>query len=182
MSKKFSILFTFLAMIMAGTSCIKEKLELTYTSQEDKIDKYIEAAIKKDTTATVVRNNGSNRLILVHGEGEELGENGQIAFYYAGYTFNGNVSSSNLFVTNHEQTAIDANLGLTDAQYELYEINMADAQLIEGLRNGLLGVKGGEECEILFSGKYGFGNETFGLIPANSALLYKIWVVSISND
>lgn len=182
MNKRISILITFLVIAMTGTSCIKEKLELAYTSQEDKIDKYIEAAIKKDTTATVVRKNGSNRLTLVHGEGEELGENGQIAFYYAGYTFNGSISSSNLFVTNHEQTAIDARLELTDAQFELYEINMADAQLIEGLRNGLLGVKGGEECEILFSGKYGFGNETFGLIPANSALLYKIWVVSISND
>ena len=182
MNKNKSIITAILAILMAGTSCIKEKLELAYNNQEDRIDKYIEAAIKKDTTAAVVRNNGSNRLILVHGEGEELGEKGQIAFYYAGYTFNGSVSSSNLFVTNHEQTAIDAKWDLTDAQFDLYEINMADAQLLEGLRNGLLGVKGGEECEILFSGKYGFGNETFGIIPPNSALLYKIWVVSISNE
>jgi FKBP-type peptidyl-prolyl cis-trans isomerase len=47
---------------------------------------------------------------------------------------------------------------------------------------GLEGVKAGEECEIIFSGKYGFGNKAFGMIPAKSALLYKIWVVSISND
>ena len=44
------------------------------------------------------------------------------------------------------------------------------------------GVKAGEECEIIFSGKYGFGNDSFGIIPANSALLYKIWVISISNE
>jgi FKBP-type peptidyl-prolyl cis-trans isomerase len=43
-------------------------------------------------------------------------------------------------------------------------------------------VKGGEECQILFTGKYGFGNKAFGIIPANSALVYKIWVESISND
>ena len=36
------------------------------------------------------------------------------------------------------------------------------------------GVKAGEECEILFCGKYGFGNSTFGIIPANSALAFKI--------
>ena len=36
--------------------------------------------------------------------------------------------------------------------------------------------------EIIFSGKYGFGKKTFGIIPANSALLYKIWVHSISNE
>jgi FKBP-type peptidyl-prolyl cis-trans isomerase len=43
-------------------------------------------------------------------------------------------------------------------------------------------VKAGEECEILFCGKYGFGNSTFGIIPANSALAFKIWVVSVSNE
>jgi FKBP-type peptidyl-prolyl cis-trans isomerase len=62
------------------------------------------------------------------------------------------------------------------------EINITDSELIEGLRNGLMGVKAGEECEILFSGKYGFGNKTFGMIPAKSALLYKIWVVSVTNE
>ena len=59
---------------------------------------------------------------------------------------------------------------------------MTDVHLVEGLRNGLLGVRTGEECEILFSGKYGFGNEIFGTIPVNSALLYKIWVVGVSNE
>ena len=54
--------------------------------------------------------------------------------------------------------------------------------LLEGLRNGLIGVRSGEECEIAFSGKYGFGNEIFGTIPVNSALLYKIWVIGVSNE
>ena len=61
-------------------------------------------------------------------------------------------------------------------------MNMADDELIEGLKNGLMGVKSGEECQILFSGKYGFGKKPFGIIPANSALLYEIWVVAVSND
>ena len=59
---------------------------------------------------------------------------------------------------------------------------MSDAKLIPGLKDGLLGVKAGEECEILFSGKYGFGNENFGIIPANSAQLWTIWVVGVAND
>ena len=59
---------------------------------------------------------------------------------------------------------------------------MTDATLIEGLRKGLIGVQPGEECEIVFSGKYGFGNEEFGIIPVNSALLYEIWVEAVSND
>ena len=55
-------------------------------------------------------------------------------------------------------------------------------ELLEGLRKGLEGVRAGEECEIMFSGKYGYGNKTFGIIPATSALLYKIWVVGVSNE
>ena len=87
-----------------------------------------------------------------------------------------------MFVTNHQATAEQAGWNLTDADYQLYEINIGETKLIPGLRDGLLGVKAGEECEILFSGKYGFGNEDFGIIPANSALLYKIWVVGVAND
>ena len=54
--------------------------------------------------------------------------------------------------------------------------------MLDGLKNGLIGVQAGEECEILFTAKYGYGNRTFGIIPANSALLYKIWVIGVSNE
>ena len=73
-------------------------------------------------------------------------------------------------------------MDLTDPEYVLMEINISEAKLLDGLRKGLMGVRAGEECEILFTGKYGFGNDTFGMIPAKSALLYKIWVVSVTND
>ena len=164
---------------LAFSSCVKSKLEVTYNSQESKIESYI--AGKGDTYRSI-RNGGANRLVLKEGEGEELQGNGFVSFYYAGYKFTGNFSASNLFVTNHQATAEQSGWSLTDADYQIYEINLGDARLIQGLKDGLLGVKAGEECEILFSGKYGFGNEKFGIIPANSALLYKIWVVGVAND
>ena len=168
------------ALALLGTvSCTKSKLEVTYNNQESKIDSYIS---NKGDEYRSVRNGGANRLVLKEGEGEELRQNGFVSFYYAGYTFNGSVSSSNMFVTNHQATAEQAGWNLTDADYQIYEINLGEARLIPGLKDGLLGVKAGEECEILFSGKYGFGNEKFGIIPANSALLYKIWVVGVAND
>lgn len=166
-------------MVMTVTGCMKSKLETTYNSQESRIDSYING---KGEGYRVVRNGGANRLVLTEGSGEELGHNGYVSFYYAGYVFNGSVSSSNLFITNHQATAEQAGWDLTDAGYELYEINLGDARLVQGLKDGLYGVKAGEECEIIFSGKYGFGNENFGIIPANSALLYKIWVAGVSND
>ena len=184
-------------LCFAASSCMKEKLKTTYNSQEDSIDKYITSNMYEkrsgvsektgnDTTWTdtlrVVYNGGANRLVLNEGIGEELKPGGKIAFYYAGYTFKGNKSISNLFTTNRKETAAEAKWNLTDAQYELFQIDMSETVLSDGLRQGLIGVRSGEECEILFSGKYAFGDNDFGIIPANSALLYHIWVEAVSNE
>lgn len=187
MTKRIFILAAALAC-MATASCVKEQLEVTYNKQETQIDSYISknTTVKNEEGGTdtlrVVRNGGSNRLVTVEGTGEELRADGHLGFYYAGYTFNGSVSVSNMFGTNHQATAEQAGWNLTDPDYALMEINITEAELLDGLRNGLMGVKAGEECEIIFSGKYGFGNKAFGMIPAKSALLYKIWVVSVTNE
>jgi hypothetical protein len=71
---------------------------------------------------------------------------------------------------------------LTDADYGLLTLDISSADLIDGLRDGLTGVRSGEHCEILFSGKYGFGKRPFGIVPANTALLFEIWVEAVSNE
>lgn len=218
---RITIILAAALTVLTINACVKSKLELTYNSQESKIDSYLNSKmlVKRDTSWTdtlgfkldttaledggiridtswtvekhdttwtdtlrVIRSGGANRIVFKEGEDEELKKDGFVSFYYAGYTFNGSFSSSNLFVTNRQETAEQAGWNLTDADYQIYEINLADARLIPGLKDGLPGVRAGEECEIIFSGKYGFGNEEFGIIPANSALLYKIWVVGVAND
>lgn len=175
-----------------AASCIKEKLEATYTNQENKIDSYVSKKMYTTTTnedgetlpdtLRVVYRNGSNRLVLKEGTGEELNSKGTATIYYAGYVFDGNKSSSKLFTTNHQETATETGWTVEGEDYSIYRINMADTELIDGLKNGLLGVKSGEHCEIIFSGKYAFGKKTIGIVPANSAILYEIWVEAISND
>ena len=186
MNNYFKYLIITIILVISGTSCIKEKLQLTYTNQEAKIDQYINSNKYTDSSKSdslrVVYNGGSARLVLTEGTGEELNAKGSVAIYYAGYTFSGTKSKANLFITNHEDTAKDAGWNLTDEEYTIYQINMAETKLLEGLKSGLLGVKSGEHCQILFSGKYGFGNDEFGIIPKNSALLYEIWVEAVSND
>ncbi len=167
---------------IACSSCIKEKLEETYNKQEEQIDKYITGLLEKNETYTVTYNNGSSRLTTLAGTGPGLDKNGSVSFYYAGYTFKGSISSSGLFGTNHQETAESSKWNLADPDYSLMEINLGEGDLLEGVRNGLLGVQAGEECEILFSGKHGFGNSAFGMIPARSALAFRIWVVGVSND
>lgn len=204
MNKVINIL-AIIALCIAGSSCIKEKLEETYTKQETNIDNYLsknntarrDSSIMeinpetgdttyRDTTVTdtlrIVYNGGSARLVKKEGSGEQLSSSGAVSFYYAGYIFKNGVSNSNLFATNHKKTAEDARFELTDQDFELMEADMSEADFLTGLRNGLIGVRAGEECEILFSAKYGYGNKTFGIIPVNSALLYKIWVVGVSNE
>ena len=166
------------------TSCDKSALELKYADQDKRIDQYIEGLIKQnnlDSTA-IVRNGGSNRIVVKEGTGEALQDGGTISFYYAGYIFNGNISKNNLFYTNSSQTAIEAGWAEEGASYDVKTMTLDKKSMVEGLYNGLQGVRAGEECMIVFTGKYGFGKKQNGIIPANSALAYQIWVESISNE
>ena len=180
MMKTIRTIILLATVMMLGTSCVKEKLTLAYNKQEESIDKYVANSLKDEVRVTY--NNGSARLTLKEGEGEELKADGSVAFYYAGFTFKGSLTAASMFGTNHEPTAQAYKWNVTDPDYNALEVNLKDGRLLEGVRNGLVGVKAGEECEILFCGKYGFGNSTFGIIPANSALAFKIWVVSVSNE
>lgn len=187
--KKAIILLVLLSV--AAASCVKEKREATYNAQESKIDQYItsnmyvkstENGENKTDTLRVVYNGGTCRLVTTEGAGEALMENGTVTLYYAGYSFSGSKSYTNMFATNRQETAAAAKWELTDPEYALCTIHMNDTEIIEGLRRGLIGVKSGEVCQILFSGKYGFGKKPLGIVPANSALLYEIWVEGVSNE
>ena len=171
-----------LAALLCLAGCNKASLETTYNKQESHIESFINSLASKSDTLRVEHTDGSHRAIVAEGEGEELGEKGNIVFYYAGYSFKGSVSPSNLFSTNRSEIAQSAGFSLSEEQAMPVMLNLGEDELVEGLRNGLRGVKGGEDCYILFSGKYGFGKKAFGTIPANSALAYHVWVESVSND
>ena len=172
----------FSLVLIALFSCTKAKLEESYASQESKIDTFVTKLVANDSTITVTTNNGANRVTLVEGTGDALKDGGTVSFYYAGYIFNGSLSSGNIFATNYEEFAQGQKWTITDGDYDILTMTLSSDKLLPGLKNGFIGAKGGEECYIIFSGKYGFGSSAFGTIPANSALLYHIWVQSISNE
>jgi len=165
-------------------SCTKESYKETWTKQETYIENFLTNQQNANEDYYVVSNSGSERLVVAEGSGEELAKDGTVSFYYAGYVLTGaSVSNSNLFATNREATADAASWSVTDSTaYQICTVKLSESGFVEGLKNGLLGVKGGEECYILFSGQYGFGKRALGTIPANSALAYHIWVESISNE
>ena len=179
------------ALLLAGLlpACNKEAVQQAYDKQETNIAKFVDTQLSKDTTATVTYKDGTVRVVMhdtLHREGllaDTLRTGGTVSFYYAGYTLTGStLSSSNLFATNDKKTADAAGWQLSDTTaFKILTITLDD-HLLDGLQRGLEGVRNQDECYILFSGKYAYGSHKQGTIPARSALVYHIWVNSISNE
>ena len=167
-----------------AASCGSKQLETTYDKQESNIQAIVNTLTKDQESATTDYNNGSVRVTLVHGDGEELKEGGAVSFYYAGFFISSSrISNSNLFATNYDTFANSVKWTVTDStSFDIRTINLAEDDIVEGLRNGLIGVRGGDECYVLFSGKHGFGKKKFANIPSRSALAYHLWIKSVTND
>ena len=185
MKKSSRILLAVLCIISA--SCGNKQLETAYDKQESNIQSIVNSLTKASETATTDYNNGSVRVTVVHGDGAELQEGGAVSFYYAGFYITGaQLSNGNLFATNYDTFASSVRWNVTDSTaFNIKTISLdkdyAD-DIVEGLRNGLPGVKAGDECYILFSGKHGFGKRKVANIPANAALAYHLWIKSVTND
>lgn len=183
------IRLTYLASLLLASaallvSCTKESRELMYANQEERIGQFVENQQSSNPDIRVVHNGGATRVVISEGEGVEATARGKVFVYYAGYNFSsGSVSNSYMFATNNKDFASSINWKLSDdtLMSEPLEIGLTDKGMLEGLRNGLEGVKEGEECYILFSGKYAFGKNKIGTIPANSPLAFRIWVQQVEN-
>lgn len=177
-----SIITALAGLLILATSCINARLDIAYAAQEEKIDTYIKTRLSQDSTFTVAYPGNATRLCTLEGNGEELREGGTVSFFYAGYKFTGSTpSTAGIFATNYESEAAKAGLSLDPDQLKLVTVDISESGFVQGLAEGLIGVKSGGEYEILFSGKYGYGNKVVGTIPANSALVYRIWVGGVSN-
>lgn len=170
------------------SSCSKEETKTIWSNQEELIDRFVSSELGKDATRYCVSNHGAQRIVLNSSElvqeKDSLASDGTVSFRFAGYTFKGSISINNLFATNDKELA--ENAGWTplsdESAFELMTMKLDDSSLIDGLRNGLEGVKKGEECYILFSSRYGYGKKGMGNIPGNTALIYHILVSDINNE
>ena len=187
--KKSSVILL-AAIVLAGLgACSKESLKATYDKQISYIEGFITAQMNADTNATLVRNGNAYRLTLhdtldrVLGPRESLLDGGKVSLYYACYTLTGNsLSAGNLVATNVKDIARQAGWNLSDTlRYKLDTLTL-DKSLVSGLQEGLRGVRQYDECVVLFTGEFGFGNTERGTIPARSALAYLFWIENIDNE
>ena len=164
--KKIVILFLGLVLM----SCAKQDREITLINQEADIDRYITSL---GENVTSVRNGGSVRVINNQGVGEEAVAGDSVYFYYAGYIFNNGPQA--LFDTNNKEVA-DKNSFDTNGEIKKGVIGRG---FISGLNTGLVGVKEGEVCNIIFSAKYGYNNDIVYNVPKLSPLFFEIWIERI---
>lgn len=164
-------------------SCTKQNREMMYSSQEAKIESFINGQTNSNPSYRVEYNAGSVRLVINEGQGVELNSRGKADILFAGYDFtNGSMNNSCMFATNNIDFALSSGWDISDSTvFTPLTIDLTDNGVIDGLRFGLEGVKEGEECYILFSGKYAFGKNSNGTIPANSPLAFRIWVRNVEN-
>lgn len=154
-------------ILFVTISCDKQDRENTYINQENSIDTYISSL---DGAYRIVRTNGSNRIVIEEGdEATSLEKGDSLHFFYSLYTF-----------ANRRGGLIYSNVGEIVRQYNIEadtlpkKILYGKDELINGLYNGLYGVRDGEKCYILFSAKYGYGNKEMFNVPKLTPLFFEV--------
>ncbi|MBO6096241.1 MAG: hypothetical protein J6P56_02875 [Bacteroidales bacterium] len=167
-------------------ACTKQSLQTTYDKQTTYIENFVSAQMKTDTNATLTRNGGAYRLTLhdtLSADRDSLLWGQKVALYYGCFTLtSASVSSSNLVSTNIQELAKKAGWSLSDTTIFKLDTITLDKNLLPGLADGLTGVQELDEGYILFTGKYGYGKNERGMIPALSALVYYFAIDEIFNE
>ena len=166
MKKFITALFALIIMV----SCTKEDRNNTIVNQEESIDRYITSL----SDVRVARNGGSNRIVYTEGQGEEAAAGDLIRFYYAGYIFSG--GKGTLFATNNPEVAEANSFPVSGGAVECV---LGPGALVSGLDAGLVGVKAGEKCDVVFSAKYGYNNTVVYNVPKMTPLIFEVWVEDI---
>lgn len=169
MSKK--IIYILVAIQFLFVACAKEDRDTQVANQEESIDSYLSALSGK----TIVRNSGSNRVIVISGTGEDVSQTGDsLYFHCSGYTFSS--GAGELFFTNDTAVARINNFKTTGSPIR---IRLGDGSVMPGLRKGLEGVRAGERCHIIFSSKYGYGNSQIYNVPKMTPLFFDVYIDKI---
>ena len=175
------IIIPALAFAFFASSCGKNENDV-YGQQEKNIESIVKSLTEQNAEATVDYLDGSIRVTVASGDGEALKDGGTVTFKYAGYQISGSsLSAGNLFITNDKDFAESSNWTVSDSTiFKTDTFLFNDDNFVKGLKTGMEGVKAGDECYVLFSGKYGFGKHTTGIVPGNSALAYHLWINGVS--
>lgn len=184
--KRSTLIFSAVLAAALVAACTKQSLQTTFDKQTTYIENFISARMKADTNATLTISGGAYRLTLhdtLPAQRDSLQRGCKVSLYYGCYTLtSASISTSNLVATNLKELAKQAGWTLSDTTRFKLDTLTLDSSLLTGLADGLVGVQPKDEGFILFTGKYGYGKNERGMIPALSALAYYFWIDEIFNE
>ena len=147
------------------------------SQQESAIDKFVETF----TDSRVVVEDGVWRVIMEEGVGTtEAAAGDSVRINYAAYIFNSGKGA--LYDTNVKSVANEAGLDMDFSVLQPKWVLVGRGKLLSGLDIGLISVKKGERCYIIFSSRHGFGNTQIGLVPKMSPLLIEVWIQDVKKN
>ena len=183
--RRIVMIISLLPVLLFASACSKS--QAVYDKQETVIDNLVQAILKSDENATVEYSGGVVKITMSTSTSAEtdpaLESGGTVKFYYGGYALtSASISASTLFATNLKELAEASGWNSADeSMYEEETVTIGKGEVVKGLETGLVGVRKGDECFILFSGKYGWGKHARGTVPARSATAWHIWVTDVAN-
>ncbi len=184
--KRSTLIFSAVLAAALVAACTKQSLQTTFDKQTTYIENFISARMKADTNATLTISGSAYRLTLhdtLPAQRDSLQRGCKVSLYYGCYTLtSASISTSNLVATNLKELAKQAGWTLSDTTRFKLDTLTLDSSLLTGLADGLVGVQPKDEGFILFTGKYGYGKNERGMIPALSALAYYFWIDEIFNE
>lgn len=165
---KFLLPVLFLLLVSCAKSLEDEKV----AEQNAAIERFL-----SEGSYTYQKANGVYYAVdsLAYGYKVALGDT--LKFWYVAKTLVGN----RVFDTNIKPVALANRLDSTFRTFEPITGIAGKDNFIEGLRRGLLMARGKQKGKVLFASNLGFGNNELGPVPAWSALIYDIQIVSVSN-
>ena len=191
------------ALIAIATSSCSNESDTVLTSQQNAISKYLTSShqpklIPEEEIATSTENNphfytrwGLNiyRYIATYydegrNEKPEVMHNSEIAITYTAYVFNsGKPSANDMFATNDAESIKaleDAGLNTTyEWTTDPMVVKIGADQIMPSLETALKGCREGDSVEIYLTFDKAYGNNYVGKVPAKSAMVWYINIVSV---
>lgn len=182
--KRFPLLI--LAALTLGLSVVAclpdvETPQEIFDRDLQKIDKYI---VENNLSGVKEHTEEGAGIVMfwetVSGSGATVNKGDTLHIDYTGYLLDGTV-----FDTSFEDVAIEEDIYDEDrGGYEPIEIKYLSTGMIEGFNFALSKMEEGDVATVIIPSYFGYGNSQAGMIPANSVLIFDIYLraVNPTND
>lgn len=175
---KFYYTVVLFAIMSFLSSCEKED---PIEKQEERIESYIKSAMSSDPEWRYTKDGNVNYLYKPSEDSAIIVSAGDsVFFFYAAAPLS---QSSAYFDTNIEEVALSMGITITDPdKFRPLGVRVGHDNLLPGLNIGLLMSHLGDTGEIIFNSDLGYGDKNNGIIPPDSALIFKVFIVGIKKN